>query len=120
VPGKARTPLRRRTGLAPAECRDVWQATAARGARFHARVGTAPKQARRAGVKAARKTVSSPGQATDESSEREDAAVELPFYTDGDGEQGSLLAGLLLVGLGLAFVTMFVLVVRFLRGTWNP
>jgi hypothetical protein len=125
LPANARTPLWRRTALAPVECHGdrlagVWDSAAVGDARFPARVATRPEPAHSGGVKAANKTVPPPARSADEPGEREDVAVEVPFYTDGGGERTSLLASVLLVGLGLAFMTMFVLVVRFLRGTWNP
>jgi hypothetical protein len=124
LPANARTPLWRRTALAPVECHGglagVWDSTAAGGARLPARVATTPEPAWSGGVKAAHKTVLSPGRAPDEPSEREDVAVEAPFYTDGGGEPSPWFAGFLVSGLALGFLTMFWLVVSFLRGTWNP
>jgi hypothetical protein len=135
LPPNARTPLWRRTALVPTECSGgglpgVWEPSAASGGtRFVAPVGAAPAPARspRGGVKGTAKTVLPPaveerlgdGDVEDGPAEG-DAAVEVPFYTDGESGRPSLAAGVLLAVFGLGFMALLLLVARFVRGSWNP
>jgi hypothetical protein len=48
------------------------------------------------------------------------AATEPTATSSAEAVLPSLVAGLIVTSLGLAMMTMVVLVVRFVRGTWNP
>jgi hypothetical protein len=47
-------------------------------------------------------------------------AIEAQPTSAGEIDNPSLVGGFVVVALGLGMMTMIVLVVRFLRGTWNP
>jgi hypothetical protein len=124
LPSNAAAPLWRRNTLVPVGCdgdglAGVWERTTAdAGSRLGARPA-ASHPGPTAGVKGASKTVPPPAVTQAEPSE-EDFALQVPFFTDGEGGPPSLVAGVLLAALGFGLTTILLLVVRFLRGSWNP
>jgi hypothetical protein len=144
----ANVPLWRRTALVPGECRGnrlagVWD-SAAFGSRSAGSTSSfarnaPPSQAdddaaaagaeeTSAGVKGEIATNPSDENADDESAPPETdpgedvgngLAIPTPFSDGGDGPP-PLVAGAVLTGLGLAIMMLIVLLVRYVRGSWNP
>jgi hypothetical protein len=137
---RAKVALWRRTALVPGECRGdrlagIYEPTQL-GGRFAgstaasygsgaASGGAASAAAERSGgVKSAEATVP-PADAAAEPVDDDpdsDGSIALPFPLPGDEGDGPppLLAAAVLTGLGLAIMMLVVLLVRYVRGSWNP
>jgi hypothetical protein len=139
----AKVPLWRRTALVSGECRGdrlagVHEATAF-GGRFAGFAAAAPRNSgtgsgdaaageeRSGGVKGAAARVppepehGEPQHVDDDpNGDGEGIALPMPFTDDtGDGPP-PLVAAAVLTGLGLAIMMLIVLLVRYVRGSWNP
>lgn len=142
LPSGARVPLWRRSALVPAACRGSSLAGvydfASLGSRFAgsysawARNGgsdssndpTSAEAGERSGdVKGAEATNPNDPQPIDEEPDDSDGgeglALPMPFGDDTEGPP-PLVAAAVLTGLGLAIMMLIVLLVRYVRGTWNP
>jgi hypothetical protein len=124
----ASSPLWRRAALVPGECRGdrlagVYEPSGFAGDRF-AYGAPAGGEERSGGVKSARSTNPGEGELrpVDESPGGEDGGLRIPtpFTDDGEGPPMLVAAAVALTGLGLAIMTLVVLLFRYVRGSWNP